>query len=915
MLSLGPITFALPWVLSALLALPLIWWLLRITPPQPNRQAFPPLRILLTLSTEERAAKSSPWWLILLRNLLVILFIIGLAQPLLNANTSSGSDEPILIVVDNGWAAAKNWPKRKAMIDELLQQAIRDNRSVALLDTATRTAQHTTPPTLTTPEKALPFAAAITVKPWTTDRKAALSRLMEAKLPRNMQVFWFSDGHGDDGGDLLIAALNKIGRVTLVRDDGPELAKILRFNDRGSELPDRLQFQVLRVPSPDVETVWLRLTGDGGQILAREKGTFKADSDSILVEMKVPVELRNKAVRVEIESQQAAAATLLLDERWRRRPVGLLSEQSDDQRAQPLLSQYLYVDKALAPYAELRHGSIDALLADPLAVMIMGDSGEQSPTDRDKLTDWIKAGGVLLRFAGPRLARNAETLLPVELRAGDRSLGGALTWPQPVSLMPFSELSPFHSLPVPKDVLIFRQVLAQPSLDLERKTWARLSDGTPLVTAEKNGLGWLILVHTSANADWSNLALSGLFVDMMRKVVNMAHGVAAAGKDIDLPPILTLGADAQLLAPSPEVLPLSTAKMATTSIDARHPPGFYGREDMRLAFNLGSRLGPPQSMTGLPGVDHFRNYRDIQETDLTSWLIYVAALLVLLDMLVTLWLRGGLSRRKVLPVTSLCVMLSFSLFLSQPSPVNAQSAAEQAVRATSATRFAFVLTGDPQTDEMSRAGLVGLSRILDLRTAVEPDAPVAVNIESDELVFYPLIYWPIIEEQARLSNGAIRRMKKYMQGGGMVVFDTRDARVASFDARSTKQGAKARLRKLLRRLDVPPLIPVPRQHVLTRAFYLLHHFPGRYPDGTVWVEQKPGGVNDGVSSVIVGANDWAAAWAMDEQYRPMAALVPGGGRQREFAYRFGVNLVLYTLTGNYKSDQVHVPAILERLGQ
>jgi hypothetical protein len=440
--------------------------------------------------------------------------------------------------------------------------------------------------------------------------------------------------------------------------------------------------------------------------------------------MKVPVELRNKAVRVEIEGQQVAGATLLLDERWRRRPVGLLSDQSDDQRAQPLLSQYLYVDKALAPYAELRHGNIDVLLADPLAVMIMGDSGEQSLTDRDKLSDWIKAGGLLLRFAGPRLARNAETLLPVELRAGDRSLGGALTWPQPVRLMPFSELSPFHNLPVPKDVLVFRQVLAQPSLDLERKTWARLSDGTPLVTAEKFGLGWLILIHTSANADWSNLALSGLFVDMLRKVVNMAHGVAAAGKDIDLPPILTLGADAQLLAPSPEVLPLSVAKMAETPINVQHPPGFYGREDMRLAFNLGARLGAPQTMTNMAGVDHFRGYRAIQETDLTSWLIYAAALLVLLDMLATLWLRGGFNRRKVLPISSLCVLLSFSMFLSEPTPAGAQSADEQAVEATTATRFAYVLTGDPQADEMSRAGLFGLSRILELRTAVEPDAPV-----------------------------------------------------------------------------------------------------------------------------------------------------------------------------------------------
>ena len=57
------------------------------------------------------------------------------------------------------------------------------------------------------------------------------------------------------------------------------------------------------------------------------------------------------------------------------------------------------------------------------------------------------------------------------------------------------------------------------------------------------------------------------------------------------------------------------------------------------------------------------------------------------------------------------------------------------------------------------------------------------------------------------------------------------------------------------------------------------------------------------------------AWAVDGNGRPMFAVVPGGEQQREWAFRFGVNLVMYALTGNYKTDQVHVPALLERLGK
>jgi hypothetical protein len=123
------------------------------------------------------------------------------------------------------------------------------------------------------------------------------------------------------------------------------------------------------------------------------------------------------------------------------------------------------------------------------------------------------------------------------------------------------------------------------------------------------------------------------------------------------------------------------------------------------------------------------------------------------------------------------------------------------------------------------------------------------------------------------------------------------------------------LQQLVDGLDIPALIPVPVNHVLTKAFYLLQDFPGRFDGGTLWVEQLDERVNDGVSSVIVGSNDYAAAWAVDSRGRPMFPVIPGSDRQRELAFRFGVNLVMYALTGNYKADQVHVDAILQRLGQ
>ena len=68
-----------------------------------------------------------------------------------------------------------------------------------------------------------------------------------------------------------------------------------------------------------------------------------------------------------------------------------------------------------------------------------------------------------------------------------------------------------------------------------------------------------------------------------------------------------------------------------------------------------------------------------------------------------------------------------------------------------------------------------------------------------------------------------------------------------------------------------------------------------------------------LASHVLSWASWAAAWATDRQGRPLFAAVPGGETQREYAVRFGVNVAMYALTGNYKGDQVHVESILERM--
>jgi len=285
-----------------------------------------------------------------------------------------------------------------------------------------------------------------------------------------------------------------------------------------------------------------------------------------------------------------------------------------------------------------------------------------------------------------------------------------------------------------------------------------------------------------------------------------------------------------------------------------------------------------------------------------------ALLLALADLLISYGLRGLLRWRTVRGVAAAVALLWFGA---------ATAHADDAfvVRATSELRLAYVQTGNVEVDAESRDGLAGLNAILAQRTAVEAAEPLAVDVENDELIFFPLLYWPVTDGQAAPSPKAVERINRYLATGGTILFDTRDSGDRTPGIYGNGAASAARLKKLIGGVKIPPLVPLPPDHVLTKSFYLLHEFPGRWNSGQVWVEPAEDRVNDGVSTVIVGGNDWAGAWAVDKNCQPQFAVVHGGERQREMALRFGVNLVMYVLTGNYKSDQVHVPAILERLGQ
>ncbi len=909
MLALGPFAFAAPWLLLGLASLPIFWWLLRVTPPAPRRVRFPALRLLLGLVPHEETPAKTPLWLILLRMTLAALIILALAHPLLNPSARFAGKGPLVLAVDNGWTAARHWDERRAALDPLIAQADREGRNVVLLPTAPLPGGAAPPPlSLLRPADAHAAVTELAPMPWPEDRTQALERLARLDLGGGTDLVWLSDGIDEGDASSFAAGLARLGSLRVLDDPPDELPRLLATGDSDDK---DLTAIVSRADAALPTELYLRVLGDDGRLLARQQVTLPAGASRKEARLQLPSELRNRATQMTIEGEASAGAVLLLDERWRRRPVGIVVPHSSGP-AQPLLSGTYYLEKALAPFSEVREGDVTSLVKGEIAVLALPDLSPTGPAETAAIDNWIKAGGTVLRFAGPHLAEATgnDNLLPVTLRRGGRTLGGALSWETPATLAPFDASSPFAGLAIPKDVTVSRQVLAEPTLDLGNKTWARLSDGTPLVTAERRGKGWLVLVHTTSDPEWSTLGISGLFVDMLRRIVALSQGVTG-NSDKPLPPVETLDGYGRLQPASATAATISAGGFAKTVASPKFPPGFYGTQDARQALNLAPAVKKFASLPDLPpGIERV-SYARGPEIDFRPSLLTAALALGLIDLLIAYALRGllpGLARLRRGAAAGGGALLIFLL----AQPAQAQTKDDFAIKATSGFHLAYVRTGVPQTDAEAQAGLVGLSNVLQQRTAVEAGEPMAVDIEHDELIFFPLLYWPVVAGETPPSPRAVERINKFLATGGTILFDTQDQGGSTPLTASTTQ---QRLRQIAAGIEIPALIPLPPDHVLTKSFYLLQEFPGRWAGGTVWIEPAADQVNDGVSSVIVGGNDWAGAWAVDGGGRFVHAAVPGGEPQRELAYRFGVNLVMYALTGNYKSDQVHVPAILERLGQ
>jgi hypothetical protein len=878
--------FAAPLALLALALLPPLYLILRLIPPPARRLRFPPIALLQNLPLTQTSAVRLPLWLLLLRLGTAALLIIGFAGPTLRPPALLPGAGPVLLVIDNSWAAAGIWPDMMETATTLSAAAARQHRAVAILTTAPARTLAPEPAPVMDAAAAAQRLAALSPEPWPADRAAAAAALRAA--PETTRIY-LADGITDGAGfPAFLAALHPsrnyaplgppalLGSVTLAAGGTLRVTAITN--------PRNLAVQALSA---------------GGGVIAL--APFDAHGAASVT---LPRPIANGIAKFVLSGPATAGGTLLTDTATRATLAGLVTAGASADT--PYLGTLYYLRRALPAGTDIRTGTLRQLADAHTGLIFLADT----PLDAQNLAiaqNVLAAGGTLIRFAGPLTAAAPDALNADPLLAGDRRLGGALSWTTPESLAPMPAAGPLAGLPADPAIRVARQILVDPLAVDPATIWASLRDGTPLIIGRSFGQGTLVNILTTANTSWSNLSLSVLFPAILARLASLAHGATpnattAWSLQQELDAFGTLQPPAAAASISPAALENARASPAT-------PPGLYVRTGdaggATIALNLGFHVPPPVP-SALPDRTPYGGLA--APRSLGPDLITLAALLLALDLALSLRLRGSLRRRG----TRAILPALFLLLLPAP-PATAQTSSQSAALQT---ELGYLETGDQASDQITADALAYLSAMVSARTSVQLGPPAGLNPATDDLSLYPLLYWRLPAGTPAPSPAACTALLNYMQHGGLLVIDTPGGTpAAAGSGAGFDPDAATSLARATACLSLPPLEPLATANVLARSFYIIRGFPGRFTGAPVLIATPAARDADGVTPVIIGENDWAGAWARDATGAPEQTPLPDGEDQRVIADRFGINLVIYALTGSYKADQNTAPAFLDRLGQ
>jgi len=508
---LGKINLQSPEYFWLLLVVPLLWWLLRLIPPDAVRRRFPSLRLLQNLPRLRPQTAFTPLWLLILRGAIMILFVLGFTSPI----WSSGDidlpppDQPIMLLIDNCWSAVPNF---QALRDKALSilEPLPPEQNIAVLVTCPATAD----PMISQGVVPVPRARALIHRIKLQDETADWARLLHAmqtlELAPIANVTFVSSGliYHDDLARLL-QELSAYDQVAIALPPESLLPVIL------SPATDRQKIRVEVQRFTDIGTsVYNIITRDkNGYILTLDKIQIPDGKRSESMALSIPPEALEEISTLQIPNMGMTAQLSWNPPEIPAR-IGLVANNLVNSFTNP----NRYLNAALTDKTQLVINNWPALLEQNLPVII--SAVPELPTEQlNAIAAWLQQGGRLIRFAGLEVPSNPDQLLPGRPMEMLYHLNEQFLYPEPLGLAAFPPDSPFQNLRFHFSPHFYQHWLIN-AVDLsDKRIWANYADQTPMILSKTVGQGESLLITTPPTPSGGNWIFSGAFPAMLEKMI------------------------------------------------------------------------------------------------------------------------------------------------------------------------------------------------------------------------------------------------------------------------------------------------------------------------------------------------------------------------------------------------------------
>ncbi len=564
-----------------------------------------------------------------------------------------------------------------------------------------------------------------------------------------------------------------------------------------------------------------------------------------------------------------------------------------------------FIRKALDLKHEVKSLPIEQLLHQNQSLIISDDFDTTFYSNQEKILKWVGDGGTFLKFTGNKFLTYANNkdinsfLGVIPITKNIISLDGELSFEKDLSIKEINNRGVLKGLKIPKNLKVKKYLEIPQKNDDQLNSWVILNNGAPIITHKNYKDGNIILVHLPANNEWSNLSLSIFFPDFLRKVIEMSRGVDVKQVKEVLKPYKILNGFGDFTEPGIETLNLEQNSLQNIQLSAKNPPGIYKNELGYHGSNISKFIKNEYEFVKLPEEIIINNFTKIEGFKFINFLIALSLIIFIFESLIN-FLSRDLLKFKSLSLYKFLILVSLTNY-----PV-AMSANEK-INYVEKTKLAYAKVGIDEIDSISKNGLTQISKHISSKTSAIIGNPIGLDLEINEIDYFPILYIPLVNETKNFSLKAIKKLQSFINTGGILMIDCKATYKSMF-----VEDCLLLFNEQFNGLDISNFSKLTSESTLSKSFYLLNKYPGRKEE-IVYVAFNNQINNDKVFSIIVGNNDWSGSWAKDSQNNYLLPLFSNDKEQRVLSMRFGINVVLYSLTGNYKSDQVHVPEILKRM--